>query len=161
VNQLPTGDQRLLDSHDADDRNFAGQVRVKLKDPDTGSFFTDPAHPDGLFPLSPDGIFNISGLTLNKEYELALVFMVTDAENHGPVKEIIVNTLDNSGTLPRVKVSSDGELNILDELIDPYGDITDTKTHAAVDGATVELYYANTLRNTGAGITPNTIVHLP
>ncbi|WP_244163104.1 Ig-like domain-containing protein [Paenibacillus pectinilyticus] len=159
VTQLPGGQKKLMDENDANDQQFAAQVRIKLKDPTTGNFVTIGGQ--SSFTLSADGVFNIPGLTLNQEYELAIVYSIPDEENHGASKEIIVNSLDNEGTLPRIKVSSNGEMNILDELIDPYGDITNINTHTAIDGAIVKLYYANTPRNITNGVTPGTEVVLP
>ena len=159
VTQLPGGQKKLMDENNTDDQQFAAQVRVKLRDPVTKSFVTVGGQTS--FPLSADGVFNIPGLGLNQEYELAIVYAVPDAANHGPDQEIIVNALDNQGTLPKIKVASNGEMNILDELIDPYGDVTDFNTHAALDGATLKLYYANTTRNITNGVVPNTEVVLP
>ncbi|WP_336790231.1 Ig-like domain-containing protein [Paenibacillus sp. MMO-177] len=144
--KLPTGQNDMLEE------DFMNQVTVKLIGP-------APYHKEYTAPLK-DGVFNIPGLELNTEYQIAIIFKVPDAE-HGGYKDIIINALDNNGTLPTIKLAADGEMNILNELIDPYGDITDINTHAAIDGATVKLYYANTPRNIANGITPGTEVKLP
>ncbi|NQX61686.1 Ig-like domain-containing protein [Paenibacillus qinlingensis] len=159
VTQQTNGQKKTIDENNVDDQNYARQIRIKLRDPVTNTYVTV----DGAssFALTNQGVFNVPGLTRDKVYELAIVYMIPDEENHGADKEIIINVLDNTGTLPTVKVSSDGELNILDELIDPYGDITNAETHALIDGAHVILYYANTPRNVTNHIVPNTQVVLP
>ncbi|CAM3176753.1 Ig-like domain-containing protein [Paenibacillus lupini] len=144
--KLPTGQNDMLEE------DFMNQVTVKLIGP-------APDHHEYTAPLK-DGVFNIPGLELDTEYQIAIIFKVPDAE-HGGFKDIIINALDNNGTLPTIKLAADGEMNILNELIDPYGDITDINTHAAIDGATVKLYYANTVRNITNGNTPDTEVTLP
>ncbi|OAS16680.1 Ig-like domain-containing protein [Paenibacillus oryzisoli] len=159
VTQQTNGQKKTLDENNINDQNYARQIRIKLRDPDTNSFITVDG--ESSFPLTQEGVFNVPGLTRDKVYELAIVYLIPDEENHGTDKEIIINVLDNTGTLPTVKVSSDGELNILDELIDPYGDITNAETHALIDGAHVILYYANTPRNVTNHIVPNTQVVLP
>ncbi|WP_435169101.1 Ig-like domain-containing protein [Paenibacillus glycanilyticus] len=144
--KLPTGQNDVLQ------QDFMNQVTVKLIGP-------APDHKEYTAPLN-GGVFNIPGLERNTEYQIAIIFKVPDAE-HGGFKDIIINALDNNGTLPTIKLAADGEMNILNELIDPYGDITDINTHAAIDGATVKLYYANTPRNITNGNTPGTEVKLP
>ncbi|WP_127496598.1 Ig-like domain-containing protein [Paenibacillus glycanilyticus] len=144
--KLPTGQNDVLQ------QDFMNQVTVKLIGP-------APEHKEYTAPLN-GGVFNIPGLERNTEYQIAIIFKVPDAE-HGGTKEIIINALDNNGTLPTIKLAANGEMNILNELIDPYGDITDINTHAAIDGATVKLYYANTPRNITNGNTPGTEVKLP
>jgi VCBS repeat-containing protein len=146
--KLPTGQNDVLN------QQFMNQVTVKLIGP-------APDHREFTAPLTADGVFNIPGLELNTEYEIAIIFKVPDAEHPGSFKDIIINAVDNNGTLPKIKLAADGEMNILSELIDPYGDITDINTHAAIDGATVKLYYANTARNITNGNTPDTEVTLP
>ncbi|MDG0808934.1 Ig-like domain-containing protein [Cohnella rhizosphaerae] len=155
----PDGSQKLLDDQDSDDRDMAAQIKIKIQDPDTGAFVT--VNGQDAFALDPSGVFSIPGLVKGKKYGLAIVYSLPDAQGGGAAKEIIMNAVDNDGTLPKFELSADGELNILDELIDPYGDITDKVTNAAVDGAHVVLYYADTPRNRAAGITPGTEVVLP
>ncbi|WP_336775813.1 Ig-like domain-containing protein [Paenibacillus sp. MMO-58] len=144
--KLPTGQNDVLQ------QDFMNQVTVKLIGP-------APDHKEYTAPLN-GGVFNIPGLERNTEYQIAIIFKVPDAE-HGGFKDIIINALDNNGTLPTIKLAANGEMNILNELIDPYGDITDINTHAAIDGAIVKLYYANTPRNITNGNTPGTEVKLP
>ncbi len=51
----------------------------------------------------------------------------------------------------KITISNNGETNISEVLIDPYGIITDSKTGKVISGADVKLYYAGT----------NTLVSLP
>ncbi|MEK0317701.1 Ig-like domain-containing protein, partial [Cohnella sp. 56] len=155
----PDGSQKLLNDQNAADRDIAAQIKIKIQDPDTGEFIT--INGQDAFALDPSGVFSVPGLVKGKKYGLAIVYSLPDAQNGGAAKEIIMNAVDNDGTLPRFELSADGELNILDELIDPYGDITDKVSGTAVDGAKVVLYYADTPRNRAAGITPGTEVVLP
>ncbi|WP_271753833.1 Ig-like domain-containing protein [Cohnella sp. JJ-181] len=155
----PDGSQKLLDDQDAADRDMASQLKIKIQDPDTREFVT--LNGQDTFALDPSGVFSIPGLVKGKKYGLAIVYSLPDAQNGGAPKEIIMNAVDNDGTLPQFKLSDDGELNILDELIDPYGDITDKVSGTAVNGANVVLYYADTPRNRAAGLTPGTEVVLP
>ncbi|MFD2332463.1 Ig-like domain-containing protein [Cohnella sp. GCM10020058] len=155
----PDGSQKLLNDQDAADRDMAAQIKIKIQDPDTGAFIM--VNGQDAFALDPSGVFSIPGLVKGKKYGLAIVYSLPDAQNNGAAKEIIMNAIDNDGTLPKFELSADGELNILDELIDPYGDITDKVAGTAVDGAHVVLYYADTPRNRAAGITPGTAVLLP
>lgn len=60
-----------------------------------------------------------------------------------------------------VSVTADGEMNILDELVDPYGHVTDAVTGLPIEGAKVELHYANTPRNDGKGLPLGGLVTLP
>lgn len=83
------------------------------------------------------GVFSIDGLTKGTEYE----FLVTTEING---KELLMGKI-------KVKITEDGEVNIHEELIDPYGTITDAKTGNVLGNVHVELYYADTARNTANG----------
>jgi len=72
----------------------------------------------------------------------------------GNGKKIVIGTID-------VNVSNDGNVNVVIELIDPYGKITDSVTEDPIEGAKVILYYADTKRNRESGKKPNTVVELP
>ncbi|WP_219641102.1 Ig-like domain-containing protein [Cohnella sp. CFH 77786] len=159
LTQLPNGQKKLFDDGNANEQNILGQLKVRIKDPATGNYIT--INGNSYFDFTNDGVFNVPGLVKDKDYELAVVYRVPDAQGNGPAKDIIVNALNNTGTLPTFRVTADGEMNILDALIDPYGDITDAITNAAIDGANVTLYYADTPRNVAGGITPHTVVTLP
>ena len=64
------------------------------------------------------------------------------------------------GTL-EVKVASNGDVNVISKLIDPYGILTDADTGKIITDADVTLYYADTDRNTASGKTPGEVVQLP
>jgi len=96
---------------------------------------------------SDTGVFSIQGLTPGVEYTFAIT---TEVDNETLVMGKIVVTLDD-----------DGEIRIHEELIDPYGTIKDVISKQVLEGAHVELFYADTPRNTEKGRTPETSVSLP
>ncbi|BBI30811.1 S-layer homology domain-containing protein [Cohnella abietis] len=103
-------------------------------------------------PLALNGTFSLKNVPQGS-YKLELSYELA------PGRSIIVNGTVNG--LPTVQVTQGGELNIIQELIDPYGKITDYDTNAPIEGAHVELYYADTPRNILKGLVPNTPVSLP
>lgn len=123
-----------------------GKMKVYLKD-EAGNYVKENGMPKA-FPLDPThGTFAAVGLseqtyTMEVRYELE------------PGKELTVATA-------KLDVKADGELNISEELVDPYGEITDKETGEVIEGAEVTLYYADTQRNRDKGITPDTKVYLP
>ncbi len=94
------------------------------------------------------GAFIVDNLEKNTIYTFAVMYEFESG------KKIIVGTVN-------VNINSDGQLNICSALIDPYGDITDAVTGKLIEGAFVQLYYADTQRNRDAGIEPHTLVNLP
>lgn len=60
-----------------------------------------------------------------------------------------------------VTIHDDGDVIISNELIDPYGIITDSVTGDIIVDAEVKLYFADTERNKAKGNTPDTLVPLP
>jgi len=105
------------------------------------------------FPVGADGVFSATNVSQG-QYTLEVRYKHTDG------KEIIINQRAD-GTLPVVSVTDDGQLNIDEELIDPYGTITNALTNQPIDDVHVVLYYADTTRNRGKGIAPNSSVTLP
>ncbi|MEG6523109.1 collagen binding domain-containing protein [Desulfotomaculum sp. 1211_IL3151] len=93
------------------------------------------------------GVFTIEGLSKGQTYEFV---MTIEAEGQELVAGKIVVQLD-----------TDGEISIHQELIDPYGTITDGKTGEVLGDVHVELFYADTARNRAKGRTPHTKVVLP
>ncbi|WP_162848520.1 Ig-like domain-containing protein [Paenibacillus nanensis] len=135
------------------------QFRVYLKKPDN-TYVTNPDNGQNWFALDDNGVFNIPGLDKGTEYQLEIRYTIEitdpDNPNYGDVVEIAFNqkpqfdadgnpVLDGSGqqvyAYPTIKLDEDGELNILEELVDPYGDVLDSSTLQAIPGATVTLYY--------------------
>ena len=100
--------------------------------------------------LAPDstGVFKATGLTAGATYTIGAVYTFADGS------KIVVGS-------STITISTTGEMNISEVLIDPYGKITDAVTNNVIDGAKVELYYADTANNTGKGIVPKTLVPLP
>lgn len=135
----PDGKSSLFNS------DLLAKTNIYLKQAD-GSYISEGGAPKA-FALSPQGVFNANGLAIG-EYELEIRYEVE------PGKEIIFS---HAG----VKVTASGEMNISEALVDPYGTVTNSVTKAVIEGASVVLYYADTARNKGKGITPNTEVVLP
>lgn len=104
------------------------------------------------FPIRSDGSFNVSVPAGN--YRLVIGMELS------PTERILLNRKAD-GTYPQLRVTQTGEMNISTDLIDPYGIVTDSVTGKPIEGAHVELYYADTPRNVASGRTPNTLVILP
>ncbi|WP_233568152.1 Ig-like domain-containing protein [Cohnella faecalis] len=114
-----------------------------------------PGESDG-FSINGQGVFVAGGLTAGKTYELQVRYYYDVRNGNGSVtREFIVIAKKT------VTVSVSGEMNINEELIDPFGVITDSVTHAIIPNAHVVLKYADTARNRSKGITPGTTVLLP
>ncbi|MEA4921060.1 MAG: tandem-95 repeat protein, partial [Clostridiaceae bacterium] len=94
------------------------------------------------------GVFEASGLTAGSTYILNAVYTFEDG------RQLIVGT-------STMTISSTGEMNISEVLIDPYGTITDSSSGKPIVGAEVTLYYANTTANIDAGLAPDSLVPLP
>jgi LPXTG-motif cell wall-anchored protein len=95
-----------------------------------------------------NGVFEAEGLEKGKVYTVAINYTFPSGE------KIVVGSVN-------VAVDADGQINLSSALIDPYGTITDALTKNNIDGAKVQLYYADTARNRAAGRIPNTLVNLP
>lgn len=95
-----------------------------------------------------NGVFNFSELEKNKTYYANIYYQLPDGSK---IK------LGAS----KIAISNEGEINITNCLIDPYGDVTNKETGKLITGAKVRLYYANTARNLAKGIKPDTLVELP
>ena len=96
---------------------------------------------------SETGVFSVNNL-LEGTYTLNVYYEYEDGS------KIIVGSRE-------ITITSSGETNLSEVLIDPYGIVTDSKTGATIQGATVKLYYANTAVNIANGKTPGTMVSLP
>jgi len=98
--------------------------------------------------LDPDtGVFSADNLA-EGTYTLNVYYEYEDGTR------IIVSSRE-------ITITSSGETNISEVLIDPYGIVTDRNTGAAIEGATVQLYYADTAGNIANGRTPYSLVSLP
>ncbi|MCK9479865.1 MAG: InlB B-repeat-containing protein, partial [Firmicutes bacterium] len=78
--------------------------------------------------INSAGIFMVTGVEKDTEYSLALTYTFEDG------REII------SGRI-KASVGVDGELNLNEILIDPYGTITDASNGDVISGVDVRLYY--------------------
>ncbi|PYI50773.1 hypothetical protein DLM86_27270 [Paenibacillus flagellatus] len=124
-----------------------------------GPSVASPDESEG-YEMSGDGLFVASGIPQGT-YELEIRFYFdTKGEDGLPTRGYVVINTKRDGTLPNVSVGS-GEMNINEELIDPYGIITDSETGVPVVNARVVLKYANTPYNIARGVTPDTEVYLP
>ncbi|KOA21436.1 bacterial Ig-like domain (group 1) [Clostridium homopropionicum DSM 5847] len=99
------------------------------------------------------GVFKVDGLQKGQSYALAVTYEMVNPVTKATEK-IIVGKL-------HVIVNNDGQINIGDALIDPYGIVNDASTGKPLNGATTVLYYSDTPGNIAAGKTPNTQVNLP
>lgn len=93
------------------------------------------------------GQFTIEGLETSKTYEFAVITEYGD-------EELVTGKVT-------ISVNEDGDVEINEELIDPYGTIKDSRTEEVIGGAEITLYYADTPRNREQGRIPGTLVTLP
>jgi len=135
----PDGETSLLSPE------LLNRTTAYIKDAD-GHYILEGGSPKP-YPLTEQGVFNSTGLAVGS-YTLEIRYEVS------PGKEITFSR----GT---VQVTADGELNITEQLVDPYGTITDAVTGDVIEGAKVTLYYADTPRNTAGGKLGGTPVTLP
>ncbi|WP_310550980.1 S-layer homology domain-containing protein [Paenibacillus glufosinatiresistens] len=122
------------------------KTKVYLKDAATGQYILENGSPKA-FSTETSGVFSADGLALGT-YVMEIRYEV------GPGQEITIQKSE-------VKVTADGEMNISEELVDPYGAITDRVTGKPVEGATVTLYYAQTARNGSKAGSPVTLPAIP
>lgn len=122
------------------------KMRIYLKDA-SGGYITDSSGQPKAFPMQDGGVFSAEGLS-------AQVYTMEVRYEVEPGKELPIKTAT-------LDVKANGELNISQELVDPYGIVTDKNTGEIIVGAEVMLYYADTPRNRGKGITPGDKVNLP
>lgn len=135
----PDGSTSLVDNA------FVAHTSIYLKDA-SGHYVTENGAPKA-FALGTNGVFSAPGLTIG-DYALEIRYELE------PGKEITIGTSS-------VHVQANGEMNISQELVDPYGTIRDASTKALIEGATVTLYYADTTKNRTNNVVPNTKVTLP
>ncbi|WP_249931054.1 DUF7601 domain-containing protein, partial [Paenibacillus polymyxa] len=136
----PEGQTSLLDS------KLAGKMHIYLRDA-SNQYVVDKNGAPKAFNLESNGVFSADGLAA-KTYKMEVRYEVA------PGQELTVLQAD-------LDVKANGELNISQGLVDPYGIITDATTGMVIEGAEVTLYYADTPGNTASGIVPGTKVTLP
>ncbi|WP_442953971.1 DUF7601 domain-containing protein [Paenibacillus sp. JZ16] len=130
--------------------SFTSQMHIYLKDKD-GNYIQENGRPKA-FPMASNGTFSVEGLSEQK-YTMEVRYKAETGE------ELLLK-------VTQLDVKANGELNISEELVDPYGTVYDETTGDAItgkkiEGATVKLYYADTQRNRDKGRTPDTKVTLP
>ncbi|WP_372631005.1 DUF5979 domain-containing protein [Cohnella sp.] len=130
--------------------SVTSKMHIYLKDKD-GNYIGGNINPTA-FPMGPDGTFSVEGLS-EQTYTMQVRYKADNGE------EVLFK-------VAQLNVKKDGELNISEELVDPYGTVYDETTGDAVtgkkiEGAKVTLYYADTQRNRDNGRLPGTKVTLP
>ncbi|GIP57176.1 DUF7601 domain-containing protein [Paenibacillus woosongensis] len=130
--------------------SFTSNMYIYLKDKD-GNYIKENGHPKA-FPMASNGTFSVEGLSEQK-YTMEVRYKAETGE------ELLFK-------VTQLNVKANGELNISEELVDPYGTVYDESTGDAItgkkiDGAKVTLYYADTQRNRDNGRIPDTKVTLP
>ncbi|MGG4146044.1 DUF5979 domain-containing protein [Paenibacillus algorifonticola] len=130
--------------------SFTSQMHIYLKDQD-GNYIKENGQPKA-FPMAANGTFSVEGLSEQK-YTMEVRYKAETGE------ELLLK-------VTQLDVKANGELNISEELVDPYGTVYDETTGDAItgkkiDGAKVTLYYADTQRNRDKGRIPDTKVTLP
>ncbi|WP_028608613.1 DUF7601 domain-containing protein [Paenibacillus harenae] len=137
----PEGQSSLLNGE------LAGKMRIYLRDAN-GQYIADQNGAPKAFGLQPNGAFSVDGLSA-ESYKMEVRYEVAPGIELTVIRDA------------ELDVKANGELNISQELVDPYGIITDETTGATIEGAEVTLYYADTPKNTANGIVPGTKVTLP
>jgi hypothetical protein len=129
---------------------YTSHMYIYLKDRD-GNYIMENGSPKA-FPMASNGTFSVEGLSEQK-YTMEVRYQVETGE------ELLLK-------VTQLDVKANGELNISEELVDPYGTVYDETTGNAstgkkIEGAKVTLYYADTQRNRDKGRIPGTKVTLP
>ncbi|WP_339279747.1 S-layer homology domain-containing protein [Paenibacillus sp. FSL W8-1187] len=128
------------------DAETAGRSSVYFKD-SQGKYVTDGSGAPKAHPLSAQGVFSTEGLPVGSyAFEIRYEFE--------PGVQAVLS-------VGQAHVKADGELNLLTQLVDPYGTVSDASTGAVIEGATVMLHYADTGRNKAAGKAAGSGVVLP
>jgi|GEM_PF-658758 len=126
------------------------KMYIYLKDA-KGNYIKENGHRKA-FPMALNGTFSVEGLS-EQTYTMEVRYKAETGE------ELLFK-------VTQLDVKANGELNISEELVDPYGTVYDETTGDAdtgkkIDGAKVTLYYADTERNRNNNRLPDTKVTLP
>ncbi|SDF44722.1 Legume lectin domain-containing protein [Fontibacillus panacisegetis] len=140
-----------------------GEQYVNSTNP-SGALLNTAAETNG-FEVDQNGLFIADGLpqgnASDNSYKLEIRYYYNVLDSNGQVvdRRYIVINVKRNGDLPSVTVQAAGELNINEELIDPYGDIRNSVTGQLINdrNVTVKLWYADTARNRNNGITPGPV----
>ncbi len=98
--------------------------------------------------ISADGTVQMADLAKGTDNNYSITYDLGNGQT------ITIGTLE-------IKIDSTGNASLTENLIDPYGIVTDAATGKTLAGVNVTLYYADTARNKAAGKTPETVVALP
>ncbi|MFA7410685.1 MAG: Ig-like domain-containing protein [Tissierellaceae bacterium] len=101
---------------------------------------------------SDTGVFTVEDLEVDTKYEFLIVREI-EIEKEDGTKETVELVIGKMAA----ELTEDGEVTFHEELIDPYGTITDSNGDI-LGGVELKLYYANTQRNIDKGRKPNTPV---
>ncbi|MNO20980.1 Cellulosome-anchoring protein precursor [compost metagenome] len=140
-----------------------GEQYVDSSNP-SGSLINNALETNG-FEVDQNGLFIADGLpqgnASDNSYKLEIRYYYNVLDTDGQVidRRYIVINVKRNGDLPSVTVQAAGEMNINEELIDPYGDIRNSVTGQLINdrAVTVKLWYADTARNRNNGITPGPV----
>ncbi|WP_458124712.1 DUF7601 domain-containing protein [Paenibacillus sp. Z3-2] len=129
---------------------FTSHMHIYLRNSD-GTYIEENGRPKA-FPMASNGTFSVEGLS-EQQYTMEVRYEAETGE------ELLLK-------VTQLDVKANGELNISEELVDPYGTVYDETTGDAntgkkIEGAKVTLYYADTQRNRDKGRIPGTKVTLP
>ncbi|WP_397328546.1 DUF7601 domain-containing protein [Paenibacillus arenilitoris] len=130
--------------------SFISQMHIYLKDK-ANNYIKENGLPKA-FSMASNGTFSVEGLS-GQEYTMEVRYQADTGE------EVLLK-------VAKLDVKANGELNISEELVDPYGTVYDETTGDAItgkkiEGAKVTLYYADTERNRNNGRIADTKVTLP
>ena len=144
-----------IDSNGNDKVSMNAAQTVMLKQPDgTMSSLSDLSKvafataAGSPVTVSADGTINLTNLAKGTDNHFNITYDL------GNGQKLTIGTLE-------IKIDSSGNSTLTENLIDPYGIVTDAATGKALAGANVTLYYADSARNKAAGKTPDTVVALP
>ena len=120
------------------------KITVEVQTNNSGAGY----HSDVSNENTSAGVFSIGGLEKDKKYTIDVIY------NFDNGQKIIIGKMN-------AVLDSDGQINISQVLIDPYGIVTDKSTGEIIEGADIKLYYADTARNAANGNKAGELVNLP
>ncbi|WP_182303683.1 S-layer homology domain-containing protein [Cohnella cholangitidis] len=127
---------------------------VKLKD-SSGHYLPNPSAGNDEFLLqgTGTGVFTANNVLPNENYQLEVWYKMEVYDKNGPTgvfKEILINGKPDPSDATKVKypvirITESGELNIVQDLVDPYGTVMNgSNGNAPIPGSKVTLYYWDT-----------------
>ncbi|HET7628613.1 MAG TPA: Ig-like domain-containing protein [Bacillales bacterium] len=141
------------------DRKVSGQLFVNTRNHQIKT--TQEMFPDGKLSVhvlnDPNGLIQAK-INQAGKYELT---GFEPGKTYQVVFSIEKNGESLAGKLSEITVGTDGQIVVVNELIDPFGIVTDSRTGDPIPGVTMKIYWADTQLNRDKGHTPNTLVELP